>query len=68
VTNELDPPSPELVTLRCTSAEAELIVRALRTTSAVQTAAAHRLADVLAAEAAISGSRSAARVPFKVQG
>jgi hypothetical protein len=49
------PPPPHLVTLRCTSAEAELIVRALRTTSAVQPAAAHRLADVLAAEAAISG-------------
>jgi hypothetical protein len=52
------PPSPTLVTLRCTSAEAELIVKALRTTPAVQGAAAQRLADVLAAEAAFtSGSR-----------
>jgi hypothetical protein len=40
-----------LVTLWCTTTEAELIVRALRTTSAVQPAAAHRLA----AEAAITG-------------
>jgi hypothetical protein len=57
-------PSPTLVTLRCTSAEAELIVRALPTTSAVQTAVAQRLAAVLAVEAAISGGsrpRSAPR-------
>jgi hypothetical protein len=37
------------------SAAADLIVHALRTAPAVQTAAAQRLADVLAAEAAISG-------------
>jgi hypothetical protein len=55
------PPPPHLVTLRCTTTEAALIVRALRTTSAVQTAVAHRLADVLAAEAAVSGGRHPAR-------
>jgi hypothetical protein len=49
------PPPPHLVTLRCTTSEVDLIVRALRTTSAVQTAAAHGLADVLAAEVALSG-------------
>jgi hypothetical protein len=37
------------------SSEVDLIVRALRTTPAVHSAAAQRLADVLAAEASVSG-------------
>jgi hypothetical protein len=44
------PPPPRLLRLRVTEPEADVIVRALRTTS---TSEAQRLADVLDAEAAL---------------
>jgi hypothetical protein len=44
------PPPPRLLRLRVTEPEADVIVRALRTTT---TSEAQRLADVLAAEAAL---------------
>jgi hypothetical protein len=47
--------------LRCTAGEVALILRALRAAPTDQVAASHRLADVLAAEAAFGERRRAPR-------
>jgi hypothetical protein len=47
------------VTLRCTPGEFGLILHALRAAPVDRNAASHRLADVLAAKAAISGGSRA---------